>query len=441
MTKVEFVYTNTSASMSLVGADSPHPTLSTGPKGAARRWALFALAAAVWGCGDELGRQGPAAASDTADLEQGLVCGDVPAQGIDGKDAMEPELYYPAVMNRLLENDAGLREGVGFERVTNCDQARHFTRVRNEMQDLGRYTPPVAPEVVDLPVDWQEVLRERGMPELGREIQAKAEDPELVDKVYNGTGLVSDTTVLFIDTSQNPNNTSYCSAVPVGKRFLSGYWWTTFLTSAHCAVNPGTYWPTYAGYYYYGGLKLYHTTQTGTISLWYSTVAHYVRYADWTGMGDYNNDFAFVSAAMGTYEYPASMLNRVAATWILPAVGVQNSGTRMSVRGFGPNTSTGNPTLRQSSSYFYIDAYTPWAFKDTNDGDVRICGGDSGGQAYFNATYAVSGITSGTNTPTYCAAAADEKRWTVAGNFFTTGWVQNFHGPGCSINNNLWQCW
>jgi len=138
-----------------------------------------------------------------------------------GTKIVEEERYYYSVMNRLLDEDSGLRDYRGLSRVTSCDEARLFTKFNNEYLDTrpaGEGVEDKAALLANFPI---------GEPETDpvEKILGGAEDPRKE--------------VLGFEFEKRSDFTGelrsrYCSAVR-----LSG---TMFLTAAHCLfiVEPQT---------------------------------------------------------------------------------------------------------------------------------------------------------------------------------------------------------
>jgi hypothetical protein len=385
-----------------------------------------------------LGCSGEGVAFESEGAVQPLVCSETSRTTPSGKLYVDVERYHPDAMNALLAESAVLRTAVGLSEVASCEEARHFTAVRNALSIAGEYQPPIR----QMPAHHEGFLTkmiERLDPARLRKLHAGSsrETPSGVaraqEPIYNGTMLAHDGAVQ-IDTEFK----GQCTAFPIGKRVINGAWWTTYLTSAHCLNGKvGEHWPDYDANYYYGWVDIWHTTSPGNRVKWGTTLAHHVWHDLYTGANDIAVDIGFLSAYAGDFEYPSANLTdiyKLAVTTSLDLTGL----------GFGVQT-VGGSTLRTAvnNALFRIDGGNVLLFFDNNDGDIRLCQGDSGGPALLwgrNPAAAV-GIASAIDPLDGCAAATDGKYWTKTKPYFESGWVQQFHGACRTVFTDYWRCW
>jgi hypothetical protein len=381
-----------------------------------------------------VGCSGDGVAFEVEAAVQPLVCSETTKTTPSGERLVDVERYHPDAMNTLLAENVELRAAVGLSQVKSCEEARHFTAVRNALQDAGEYLPPIR----TMPAEQEGFLTrmlDRFHPEGLQADPSIDTEPGVArsqEAIYNGQALAHDGAV------QIRTAAGRCTAFPIGKRVLNGAWWTTYLTSAHCVNGQaGEHWPDFDAKYFYGSIEIWHTTSPGNLAQWGTTSAHLVWHDLYTGKDDVAVDIAFVSAYAANFEYPSANLTDIYKL----AVTSSNDLTGL---GFGRQT-VGGSTLRTavSNALFRIDSANVLLFIDNNDGDIRLCPGDSGGPALLwgRSPAAAVGIASAIDAEDGCAEATHGKYWTKTKPYFDTGWVQQFHGACQTVNTNYWRCW
>lgn len=386
-----------------------------------RRWLLVAgvtVAMSAAACSDtsESAPEGAAPALEELDGQR-LICARTSQVGADGEREGREEFYHLDRMQSLLREDHALRDALGFDAVTDCQQARLFARTERALNERRPDRPRLRALGGSIPLDQS--LAEAAL---------RVPLPRNSDKILNGTAVDNLSFVAVKNYTDFQPVIERCSGVPFGLRQWQGAWITDILTAAHCASSDGV-----------KDFEILMTNPSGGTAF---SVGHFftgvARNPGYTGSGDSGDDIAILSVLGLNWNGGMNDLS----------FGNMTKSTEMFAFGFGLSSVPGDPLkpvgrTGKGGGGFQADFIAQDYFSDKNDAEVNLCEGDSGGPArlgpLFPAIPKVVGVASEIESfDGACRAPGFNQYWVRVG--FHTDWIQNMRGPCVTMPNAVMRC-